>query len=217
MPDDRPRHIGNRIAPPRFLLFCAIVLAAVPAIASASSWDIGVMAGFDIAALAFFVSIVPLLRGADADRMRESSKRNDANRVMLLVISAVTVLAVMAAIAGALTGGEEPSRAVSALVLATIVLSYLFGNTIYALHYAHLYYLAKADGGDSGGLDFEGTDEPVYWDFLYFAFTLGMAFATSDTHICSSRMRRIALLHALNAFVFNLGVIAFTVGVLGGG
>lgn len=217
MADDRPRNIGNRIAPPRFLMFCAIVLVAVPAIASRTTWDVATMAGFDIAALAFFVSIWPLLRGADVDRMRESSKRNDANRVMLLVISAVTILAVMAAIAGALTDAEKPSRAVSALVLGTIVLCYLFGNTVYALHYAHLFYLAKEDGGDSGGLDFEGTDEPDYWDFLYFAFTLGMAFATSDTHICSSRLRRIALLHTLNAFVFNLGVIAFTVGVLGGG
>ena len=122
----------------------------------------------------------------------------------------------MAAIAGELTGGSQPSGPMSALVLATIVLSYLFGNTIYALHYAHLYYVKHENGGDSGGLDFEGTDEPDYWDFLYFAFTLGMAFATSDTHICSSQLRRVALLHTLSAFVFNLGVIAFTVGVLGG-
>lgn len=213
----RPLRIGNRIAPPRFLLFCAVVIAAVPLIASDTTWHIGVMAGFDIAALAFFASLLPLLRGADAERMRENSRRNDANRVMLLAISAVTILAVLAAIAGEVTGGSKPPPAISALVLATIVLTYLFGNTIYALHYAHLFYVEKDGGGDSGGLDFEGTDEPDYWDFLYFAFTLGMAFATSDTHICSSRLRRIALLHALNAFVFNLGVIAFTVGVLGGG
>lgn len=217
MTEDRAPRIGNRIAPPRFLAFCAITLAAVPLIATAADWKVGVMGGFDIAAVIFFASIIPLLHGADPDRMRESSRRNDANRVMLLVISAVTTLAVMAAIAGEITGGDDLPRPMAALVLATIVLTYLFGNTIYALHYAHLFYLAPEDGdGDSGGLDFEGTDEPVYWDFLYFAFTLGMAFATSDTHICSSRMRRVALGHALNAFAFNLGVIAFTVGVLGG-
>lgn len=217
MSDPRPS-LGNRVAPPRFLAFCAIAALLVPAIAAASDWKVGVMARFDVAALVFFASIAPLLTGADAERMRESSRRNDANRVMLLVISAITTLAVMAAIAGEVTGGASPGPALAALVLATIVLSYLFGNTIYALHYAHLYYLAREDGaGDSGGLDFEGTEEPDYWDFLYFAFTLGMAFATSDTHICSSRLRRVALMHTLTAFVFNLGVIAFTVGVLGGG
>ena len=62
-----------------------------------------------------------------------------------------------------------------------------------------------------------GTDEPDYWDFVYFAFTLGMTFQTSDVSITDRRIRRVVLGHSLAAFVFNLGVLAFTINVLGGG
>ena len=43
-----------------------------------------------------------------------------------------------------------------------------------------------------------------------------MTFQTSDVQITLSGIRRIALLHCFAAFVFNIGVIAFTINVLGG-
>ena len=36
-------------------------------------------------------------------------------------------------------------------------------------------------------------------------------------HIPSGRVRRVATFHCLAAFVFNLGILAFTINVLGGG
>jgi uncharacterized membrane protein len=89
---------------------------------------------------------------------------------------------------------------------------------IYALHYAHLYYSdASTDGKDAKGLDFPSCDEPDYWDFAYFAFTLGMTFQTSDVEISSRRVRKVALGQCMAAFVFNIGVLAFTINVLGSG
>jgi uncharacterized membrane protein len=101
------------------------------------------------------------------------------------------------------------------LVIGTLALCWLFSNLVYALHYAHLYYRAGR-GGDAGGLTFPGTDEPDYGDFVYFAFCLGMTFQTSDVTITDGGTRRVVTLHCLAAFVFNLGVIAFTINVLGG-
>lgn len=43
-----------------------------------------------------------------------------------------------------------------------------------------------------------------------------MTFQTSDTDIKSGRIRRIVMGHGLAAFAFNIGVIAFTINVLGG-
>ena len=62
-------------------------------------------------------------------------------------------------------------------------------NTVYALHYAHLVYMHP----DAGcvGLRFPRTTHPVYWDFVYFAFTCGMAFATSDVEVTETHMRKI--------------------------
>ena len=87
---------------------------------------------------------------------------------------------------------------------------------IYTLHYAHLFYREGARG-DSGGLEFPRTPEPDYWDFIYFAFCLGMTFQTSDVTVTDGRLRRAVTAHCMAAFVFNLGIIAFTINVLGGG
>jgi uncharacterized membrane protein len=212
MATDQPG-IGNRIAPPRFLAFCLVALVAVPTAIALTDWARGVMIGFDIAAAVFLAVVLPLLRNDDADEMRKASKQNDANRAMLLAITAVTTIAVLAAVAAELGARGGPGAATLTLVVATLLLSWTFGNAVFALHYAHLYYLAK----DDGGLDFPGADEPEYWDFVYFAFTLGMTFQTSDTAVVTTRMRKVAIAHSMIAFVFNLGVVAFTINVLGGG
>ena len=103
-----------------------------------------------------------------------------------------------------------------AALVATLVLIWLFANSVYALHYAHDFYTAHPQhGADCGGLDFPGTPQPGYPDFLYFACTLGMTFQTSDVQITAPEVRRLALLHSLTAFVFNIGVIAFTINALG--
>ena len=54
-------------------------------------------------------------------------------------------------------------------------------------------------------------------DFVYFAFTLGVAVQTSDVPITSPHIRRVVTVHCLAAFVFNIGVLAFTINVLGSG
>ncbi len=208
--------IGNRIAPARFLLFGVLALVAVPAAIALTDWAEGVMIGFDIAALAFLAVCIPLLGETSVAAMRRASARNDANRAMLLAIAAVASVAVLAAVAGELGGAGRPAPAMIGLIVATLVLAWLFGNSVYALHYAHLFYVS-GDDGDSGGLDFPGTDQPRYWDFIYFAFTLGMTFQTSDTAIRSTTMRKVVTAHSLIAFVFNLGIVAFTINVLGGG
>ena len=146
--------------------------------------------------------------------MRDRAASNDANRAVLLAITGATMLVVLTAVAKELGGSPDPLS--TALVVGTLAIAWLFSNTIYALHYADLYYSNDNDKpGDDRGLDFPKCDEPDYWDFLYFSFTLGMTFQTSDVEITSGRVRRVVIGHTLTAFVFNLGVIAFSINVLG--
>jgi uncharacterized membrane protein len=211
--------IGHRIAPPRFLLFLGVMLAVGGALAR-SGWRDAVMLGFDAGALAFLLACLPLL-GDEAAAMRAAARRNDANRLLLLLVTGAVSLAVLAAIASELMDPARLEPVRLAAILVTLVLSWTFSNTVFALHYAHLVY-SPADGSggegtDAGGLDFPDTDQPDYWDFVYFAFCLGMTFQTSDVSITQGRLRRPVTLHSLLAFVFNLGVIAFSINVLGGG
>jgi len=67
------------------------------------------------------------------------------------------------------------------------------------------------------GLEFPRAAPTAHWDFAYFSFTCGMAFATSDVVVTESHMRKIVTIHCLAAFAFNIGVLAFTINVLGSG
>jgi uncharacterized membrane protein len=207
--------VGHWLAPPRFLLFIAVSIVAAWVAVPLAGWRSGVMAGFDVGAVVFLLACLPMLRHRSED-MRRSAANNDANRLLLLIITGVVTVVVLVAVASELMERDTPKVAQLALIVGTLALSWTFSNTIYALHYAHLFYSAGKDG-DAGGLEFPDTPEPDYWDFVYFAFCLGMTFQTSDVEITQGRLRRPVTLHCLAAFVFNLGIVAFTINVLGGG
>jgi uncharacterized membrane protein len=210
----RPRTIGNIIAPSRFLAFLAALLVAVPiAIGWFDSWALAAMAGFNAASLLFLLLCAPLLHSRDPRLVREHAKQNDANRTLLLIITGIVMVALLAAI-GAETMDRRPEPLTKLLVIATLILAWLFSNVVCAFHYTHLAYRDEKRAADSG-LDFPGTSEPIYWDFVYFAFTLGMTFQTSDVTIRDPQIRRFVTLHSFGAFVFNIGVLAFTINVLG--
>jgi uncharacterized membrane protein len=209
-------HLGRRIAPPRFIVFFVVLVVGAVALPGPFGFGQATMLAFDIAAALFLALELPLLRHDDRDEMRVRAKSNDANRSVLLVLTFLVMLAILTSIAKEL--GGHPDHGTIALVIATLVLAWLFTNTVYALHYAHIFYGDEdRDGDDNGGLDFPKTPEPDYWDFVYFSFTLGMTFQTSDVEMTSGTMRRVATGQCLAAFVFNLGVLAFTINVLGGG
>jgi len=206
--------LGRRIAPPRFLLFCAAFAAGVATLIGPLGPTRGTMAAFDIAAALFLLSLVPLL-GSETSHMRRHARDNDANRALLLVVTGIVMLVILVSVWNEMGGRHQPLTV--ALIVATLTLAWLFSNTVYALHYAQLFYSSGDAGHDQGGIDFPATKEPNYWDFAYFSFTLGMTFQTSDTDITSARIRRVVIGHCMAAFVFNIGVLAFTINVLGGG
>jgi len=215
-------HLGNRIAPVRFLVFIAVLLVAVPVLTSMIGWRHGTMLGFDMAALIFLGSLKPLLGTPHAKGMRLHAERNDANRALLLAITVAVTGVVLVAVGSELVEKGSPKAWAMVLVVATLAVAWLYANMVYALHYAHIFYTqgdADDDGirEDVGGLDFPSTKEPNYWDFIYFSFTLGMTFQTSDVEMTNTPMRVVAIFQCLAAFVFNLGVLAFTINVLGGG
>lgn len=208
--------LGHRLAPPRFLVFITISIVGFAVAIHGAGWARAAMIGFDAGAVIFLFSCIPLL-GRETQAMRDAAERNDANRVLLLVVTGMVCSVILVAIAVELSQREAHEPMAIALIIATLLLAWLFSNMVYALHYAHLYYSPKPkNGGDCAGIDFPGDDEPDYWDFIYFAFTLGMTFQTSDVEISSRRIRRIVILHCFAAFIFNIGVLAFTINVLGG-
>jgi uncharacterized membrane protein len=216
---DLRKALGSKVAPPRFVLF-AVLMALVALgwrLAHAAPAGDAMVIGFDVAAIAFMASLLPLLRDRSAATMRRHSAQNDANRLFVLALTAATALAILMAIAAELPPARQGHLASIVKLIGTLGLSWVFTNVVFALHYAHMHYARAADGqGDHRGFDFPGTAEPDYWDFLYFSFTAGMSFAASDVNVTSGRVRRIVVLQSLLSFVFNIGVLAFSINVLAG-
>lgn len=212
--------LGNRIAPARFLLFLALLVggfAVRQAILPDGDWRDGAVVAFDAAAAVFLLSLTALFRDSDPDAIRRDAARNDANRILVLVLTALLTLVVMAALTGELPRAMDGEALAIGKLVATLLLIWLFANSVFALHYAHVFYLPDTAGsGDAGGIDFPGAKAPDYWDFAYFAFTLGMTYQTSDATICTRAIRKVALFHGLVAFVFSIGVVAFAINVIGG-
>ncbi|MEO6153873.1 MAG: DUF1345 domain-containing protein [Croceibacterium sp.] len=212
--------IGKRIAPLRFVVFVILLVlgyfvyrGAVPG----SSWADALATSFDVAAVVFLASLAPLLAGHTAGMMRAHSQANDANRVLVLLFTTLLTLVVMAAITGEMPEARKGSWLALTKLFATLILIWTFANAIYALHYAHAFYSRQSNnGGDTGGLEFPGTPLPSYVDFAYFSFNVAMAFSTSDVNVTLSVFRRVVMLQSLAAFLFNIGVIAFTINVLAG-
>ena len=173
-----------------------------------------VLLAFDAGALVFLIAVVWLFEHADAGRVRKWAHDEEGGRWGFLCTNVVIALMVLVALGlelhSLLAGG------VWALVLAaaTLLLSWLFMNTMFALHYAYGYYRAR--GGESAALDFPGGQQPDYWDFAYFSVTIGMTFQVSDVQITDRRLRRLVMIHGVVAFFFNVIVIALTVNLLVG-
>lgn len=178
-------------------------------------WYQAVMAGFDVAALAYFATLPPLFR-LDAAGIRKQAETVDADRILLLALTAVIMVTILTAVGSELAQRQAPDRNAAILIVGTLFIAWCFSNLIYAIHYAHLFYDDSRGGGDRGGVDFPRTKSPDYWDFVYFAYTLGMTFQTSDVSITDGQWRKVVTFHCLAAFVFNIGVIAFSINILAG-
>ena len=207
------KSIANRIAPWRFLLFFAVLgvgwVVAVPPL----GWSQGLLAGFDLAAIMFIASHAAPFR-FNAKQLREAAARNDANRVVLLVISVLLSAVIMAAMVGELSAAQKLGMIDKLLLAASLVLVWTFANAVYTLHYVHLFYTSDDGGKDKAGLKFPGTAEPLMSDFVYFSYTLGVALQTADVQISSPHIRKVVTAHCVAGFFFNLGVLALTINVL---
>lgn len=215
-----PRKAGGRfperLPHPRFWTFLGLFALLGLVIGARHGAAPGILWGFDLAAAGFVASCLPLWRSDALAAIQARADRDDGGRVLLPLVSTLAMAVVMLALGWTISNKASLAGPELALVAGTMALAWLFLNLIWAFHYANLYH-AKADGG---GLEFPGSDRPedapLFADFCYFSFVIGMTCQTADVNITSSAMRRVATMQGLVAFVFNLGVVALLVNVLAG-
>ncbi len=104
---------------------------------------------------------------------------------------------------------ESSTRLVIGLIAVTIVMCWMTITFSFALHYA------RRDV-EVGGLEFSGSDEPVFADYIYLAIGCSATFGTTDTAILTSAMRRTVSVHGVLAFFLNTVVVAVLLSVIVG-
>ena len=156
--------------------------AAVALSLLAFPWRVStrVIFGWD-AGVALYIALIYLImaQGSIA-KIRRRAAINDEGATALLVLTAGAALASLASVLAEL--GHSPSPYQISLGIATILLSWIFMHTMFALHYAHEFYGQGADDR-MGGLVFPGNEDPDYWDFLYYSMVVAMTAQVSDVQI----------------------------------
>jgi uncharacterized membrane protein len=181
------------------------------------AWNIGTWLYFILAAVLF--------ARATPATMRRRARDSDEGRFLVLILTSCAAIAAIGAIVAQLAATKDLSGTPKALHIAlaatTILSAFFFIHLTYALHYAHEYFDEldqdpDKDAQDAGGLRFPGTEDPDYFDFLYFAFIIGVASQTADVEITSKEMRRVSLAHSILSFFFNSAVLALTINIAAG-
>jgi len=168
------------------------------------------LVGWDIYVGLYLALVAHLMSGADIQRIRARAAVEDEGQFAILMLTVVAALASLGAIFSELGigAGRRPAHVV--LAALTILLSWAFIHTIFALHYAHEFY----DEDIGGGLAFPGGEtEPDYWDFVYFSFVIGMTSQVSDVGVTHKEIRRTVAAHGVVSFVFNAALLALTVNI----
>jgi len=167
-------------------------------------------------------TISMMQRHGDRDRMRARAAAVDVSlRESLIVVvlaGAFSLFAVGIVLEGARSLAGSGRVLALAIGVLTIFLSWTTLHVIYAVHYAHIYYDPAEHTGmkQRGGLEFPGTKEPDYWDFVYFSFVIGMTCQVSDVQITARHLRHLATAHGIISFFYNTVVVALAVNVVAG-
>ena len=216
-----------RLRRPRLTSGVLISLAvyAMLLIFTALPWRIRFISAWDIGVSFVLVALFVGLRKSSAETIKRRALRQDTGKWTVLILSLVAATASLVVIASEMplvknaSGFEQTLRVI--FVVFTIILSWAFMHTIFALHYAHDFYM-DADvsspelAAASQRLVFPGCTMPMYGDFLYFSFTIGMTFQVSDVQIADAEMRRVALLHGTTSFFYATGILALAINLVAG-
>ena len=217
-----PKSIARSIAiRPRFYCSAAVGVLALLLLPRGWSGNMRGAVAWDAGAAVYLLLAVKVMLSCKGDVIRARAARQDDSRIVVLFIVLLAILASFVAIGGLLVEAKEVARYLRvmhlALAAATIILAWAVTQVVFTLHYAHEFYRpSSGELGVAQGLSFPADENPDYWDFLYFATSIGAASQTSDVGVRSKPLRRLVTLHAIISFFFNTAVLALTINIAAG-
>lgn len=215
------QHLGRSVQNrPHFFiaLIFGVVVASLLAWLTSWKWSTILLASWNGSISLYLLHVWKLMRSADHSQMQQQAKNRTKVRVIMLIVLLAITMSLVAILVqlSQLPSGHYEKLGHVALALLTIISAWLFMHTVFALHYAHDFYMALSRNEENGGLDFPGTEHPTYPDFLYFSYIIGTSAQTADVSITNKHMRLLNLFHAVLSFGFNTTILAICINVAAG-
>jgi uncharacterized membrane protein len=212
--------VAVRLVVSRPRLFIAIFVGIVVAVflsKSVAEQDITrIIIGWNVGAWIYLILAARMMFWSDGEKMRKRAIQHDDGKFFVLGLVIVAAIMSIGAIVAELAVVKDMHGTLRyahiALAVLTIISSWTFTQVMFALHYAHDFYVSK-ERGHLGGIEFPGELAPDYSDFLYFACVIGTSGQTADVSFASRAMRRTGLLHCVLAFFFNTTLVALTINI----
>jgi len=218
---NKPLPLRVLLARPR-LFICLLVGVAVAVLLPDSLLHLAetrAIVGWNAGAMLYLLLALKMMFWSSHEQMRRRALMQDEGNTTVLALVVVAALFCIGAIVAELAVAKDLHGQVRyahiGLAALTIASSWAFTHTMFALHYAHDFYLTTIDG-KHGGLDFPGGQAPDYGDFLYFSCVIGTSGQTADVSFTSRKMRRTGTLHCVLAFFFNTTLVALTINIASG-
>ena len=214
------KHFSETTGPQR-LVYGLVTALAVFAVPLSMGWAYQALLAWCVGLVVYLGLAWWLCLTFDAKRTRARAQAQDEPGLVLVLV----LLLANAACVVAVTVLMQQSRDLSGfeqalhvgLSVAALAASWFFIQTIFAFHYAHRYYFEEKQGEPDGpGLKFPGGQSPDYFDFLYYAYVVGMTSQVADVQVTSREMRHITLVHSVLAFGFNMLILALSINVMAG-
>jgi uncharacterized membrane protein len=178
-----------------------------------------VLGGWNAGALLYLALAWHLMRNVEPAVIQRRAPGQDEGSGTIIMLVVVAAAAVLLAVASQVAYAKDQHGAARAAHLGlaglTIATSWTFTQVLFALHYAHDFYLAR-ERHQAEPLQFPGTEHPRYSDFVYFACIIGTSAQTADVSFASTAIRRVGTVHCVLAFFFNAALLGLTINVLAG-
>lgn len=178
------------------------------ALRAVAAWDVGSF-------LFITFTLVSFARRLERD-ISADAKRHQEGEWTVFTLTLLGAVMSFAAIFLFSQAAERKAQAGFYLgfVVVTLLLSWATTHLTFALRYAHEYYSYDRGGKTvDGGIEFPADERPDYFDFIYFAFCLGMTFQVSDCNVTAKKLRRLATLQGMIGFLFNTIILALSVNI----
>ena len=221
----RPAVLRALTSRPR--LFASIAVAIVAYLLEPTTWHSAtrLLIAWNVGTILDIALTFVTMASATTKTIRTRAAETDDGKWAILAFTSIAAVAALGAIFAHLAATKDMHGQMRALHLGlaglTVISAWVFIHMSFALHYAHEYFdETKVQEGEKpalrGGVNFPETEEPDYWDFLYFSFIIGVASQTADVSITSKAMRRTSLAHSILSFFFNSAILALTINIAAG-